>query len=242
MLAQNGLRSSNSHVAGDKSVTMMIDAWEKLDKAKPGVVKGWSFDHCNLVNPKDIPRAAKLQLMFSCAPNNAVATNPEAGGRSPLVAYGEKVMHTYAAPFKSMVDAGVNVSIESGGWDAIETTITRKDRQGKVWGPQEKVDRATALRLHTQNGANYILKAKELGSLEAGKFADLIVLDRDYMTIPEDDISEIRPLLTMMGGKMIFLRTDFSTEYNLKPAGAEISTHEELQKRRPSGEGGETGE
>jgi hypothetical protein len=61
------------------------------------------------------------------------------------------------------------------------------------------------------------------------------------MTIPEDEISEIRPLMTMMGGKMIFLRTDFSNEYNLKPAGAEISTHDELQKRRPgSAEGSGT--
>jgi predicted amidohydrolase YtcJ len=238
-LAQHNLRSSNAHVSGDRSVSMMIDAWERIDRAKPGAVRGWTFDHCNLVNPKDIPRAAKLGLMFSCNPRNAVASDPAAGGRSPLVAFGADVLHKYAAPFKSMVDAGINVSQELEGgiiWDGMETMITRKDREGKVWGPHERVDRLTALRIATQNGANYVLKGKELGSIETGKLADIVVLDKDYMTIPEDDISTIRPTLTMMGGKIQFVRTDFSNEYNLKPAGATISTFEELQKRRPRDE------
>jgi len=53
--------------------------------------------------------------------------------------------------------------------------------------------------------------------------------------MPELEISEMRPLMTMVGGQIIFLRTDFSNENNLKPAGAEISTHEELLARRPTG-------
>jgi predicted amidohydrolase YtcJ len=243
-LAYNGLRSSNSHVAGDRSVTLMIDEWAAIDREKPGSVKGWSFDHCNMVSPKDIPRAAKLQLMFSCKPSNAVASDPMRGARSPLVAYGPDVLHQYAAPFKSMIDAGINVSMEEEGspwWLGIETLVTRKDPRGQVWGPKERVDRQTALKIATQNGANYILKSKELGSLEAGKLADIVVLDRDYMTIPEEDIRNIRPVVTMMGGKFQFVRTDFSTEYNVKPAGAEISTHDELMKRRPQ-EGADTTE
>jgi hypothetical protein len=55
------------------------------------------------------------------------------------------------------------------------------------------------------------------------------------MTAPEEDISETRALLTMLGGKLVFLRTDFANEQNLKPAGAVISTYEELQKRRAAG-------
>jgi predicted amidohydrolase YtcJ len=236
-LAQNGLRSSNSHVAGDRSVTLMIDEWSAIDRAKPGAVKGWSFDHCNLVAPQDIPRAAKLQLMFSCKASNAIASDPSRGARSPLVAYGEDVLHKYAAPFKTMIDAGINVSLEEEGfpwWLGIETLVTRTDPQGKVWGPQERVDRMTALRIATQNGANYILKGDQLGSIESGKLADLVVLDGDYLTMPVEQIRNIRPVMTMMGGRMRFLRTDFATEYNLKPAGAVISTHDELLKRRPS--------
>ena len=234
-LAQVGGRSANSHVSGERSVTLMIDSWARIDRANPGAVKGWAFDHCNLVNPSDIPRAAKLELMFSCEAGNAIASNVERGARSPLVAFGAEVLHTYGAPIKSMLDAGINVSSESE-WDGVETMITRIDYQGEVWGPNERIDRESALRVATINGANYVLRGDQLGSLETEKFADLLILDRDYMTMPAVEIGEMRPLMTMVGGKIVFLRTDFSNEYNLKPAGAEISTHEELQARRPRGE------
>ena len=85
----------------------------------------------------------------------------------------------------------------------------------------------------TQNGANYVLRGDRLGSIESGKLADLVVIDRDYMSLPVEDISEIRPLLTMMGGRIVFLRSDFSNENNLRPAGAAISTYEDLRARRP---------
>ncbi len=132
-----------------------------------------------------------------------------------------------------MLDAGVKVSLE-GGWPAIETLITRKDEDGKVWGPDQRVDRATALRVATRNGANYVLKGDQLGSIEAGKLADLVVIDQNYMTMPEEDISEIRALVTMLGGKFMFRHSDFANEYNLRPAGTLISTLEDLQSRRPA--------
>ena len=146
-------------------------------------------------------------------------------------AFGEAMMHKYVAPIKTMLDHGINVSLE-GSWEEIELLITRKN-EGKVWGPEQRVDRRTALRIATRNGANYVLKGDTLGSIEPGKLADLVVIDRDYMSLPEEEISEIRPLLTMMGGRIVFLRTDFSDEHSLRPAGAAISTYEELQARRP---------
>ena len=226
-VAQEGLRSANAHVSGNDAHTRLIAEWERIDKAKPGSVKGWAMDHCNLIDPKDIPRAAKLGLMWSCDLGNAIAANSAA-------AYGEQVLHTYPDAIKTMLDAGINVSSE-GDWDGIEIAMTRKDSKGKVWGADQRVDRKTALRIATQNGANYALKGDKLGSIESGKLADLVILDRDYMTMPEDEIAEMRPLMTMLGGKIVFVRTDFSNEQNLKPAGAEISTHEELRKRRPTG-------
>ena len=63
---------------------------------------------------------------------------------------------------------------------------------------------------------------------------DLVVIDRDYMTMPEKDISEIRALVTMIGGKFMFLHSEFANEYNLRPAGTLISTLEELRSRRPA--------
>ena len=225
-VADSGLRSANSHVGGDDSHSRLIGIWESIDQANPGAVKGWVMDHCNLIKPTDIPRAAKLGMMWSCNP-------PGAGTATIATAFGEEVAHTYVAPIKTMLDHGINVSLE-GSWDGIDALITRNnDDTGKVWGPDQRVDRVTALRMATQNGANNVLKGDQLGSIETGKLADLVVIDRDYMSMPEEDISEIRPLLTMMGGRIVFLRTDFADENNLRPAGAAISTYEDLQARRP---------
>ena len=225
-VARDGLRSANVHVSGNDSHARLITLLERIDQANPGSVRGWAMDHCTLIEPEDVLRAAKLGLMWSCSPLGE-------GDRAPMIAaaFGDKVAHTYVAPIKNMLDAGMNVSLE-GEWAAVENLITRKDTQGRVWGPEQRVDRETALRIATQNGANYVLKGERLGSIEPGKLADLVVLDRDYMTIPEEEISETRSLMTLLGGKPVFLHPDFSREYSLRPEGALISTYEELVARR----------
>lgn len=225
-VARDGLRSANVHVSGNDSHSRLISLLERIDQANPGSVRGWAMDHCTLIEPEDVLRAAKLGLMWSCSPLGE-------GDRAPMIAaaFGDKVAHTYVAPIKNMLDAGMNVSLE-GEWAGVENLITRKDTQGRVWGPDQRVDRETALRIATQNGANYVLKGDRLGSIEPGKLADLVVLDRDYMTIPEEEISETRSLMTLLGGKPVFLHPDFSREYSLRPEGAIISTYEDLVARR----------
>ena len=225
-VAQDGLRSANLHTSGDESYSRLISELERIDRANPGAVKGWALDHCTMIDPLDIPRAAKLGMMLSCQPLGE-------GNRATMVgeAFGDDVADTYVAPIRSLLDAGINVSLE-GLWEGVETLITRKDEDGKVWGPDQRVDRETALRIATRNGANYVLKGDQLGSLEVGKLADLVVLDRDYLTVPEEEISETRSLMTLLGGKIIFLHSDFSREHSLRPEGTVVSTLEELRERR----------
>ncbi|MEE2839105.1 MAG: amidohydrolase family protein [Acidobacteriota bacterium] len=225
-VAQDGLRSANLHTSGDESYSRLISELERIDRANPGAVKGWALDHCTMIDPLDIPRAAKLGMMLSCQPLGE-------GNRATMVgeAFGDDVADTYVAPIRSLLDAGINVSLE-GLWEGVETLITRKDEDGKVWGPDQRVDRETALRIATRNGANYVLKGDQLGSLEVGKLADLVVLDRDYLTVPEEEISETHSLMTLLGGKIIFLHSDFSREHSLRPEGTVVSTLEELRERR----------
>ena len=225
-VARDNLRIANVHVSGDGSYSRILTELERLNQAKPGSVKGWGLDHCTLIKPKDVARAAKLGLMWSCQPLGE-------GNRAPVIAeaFGPQIANTYVATIKTMLDAGINVSLE-GEWPGVEQLITRKDDKGKVWGPDQRVDRATALRIATQNGANYVLRGDKLGSIEPGKLADLAVLDRDFLTVPEEEISEIQSLLTIVGGKIIFVRTDFAGEQNLRPQGAVISTYQDLVKRR----------
>jgi hypothetical protein len=151
-------------------------------------------------------------------------------------AYGERVANTFLGPMKSMMDAGVKVVFETDRnsyvWADLERGITRKDLKGKVWGAQERMDRPNMLRTITSWAAEYVLKPDKLGMIQPGRLADLAVLDRDYLTIPEDDISEIQALLTVFDGKLVFVHSQFAQEYNLRPGGALVSTYKELVTRR----------
>jgi Amidohydrolase family len=230
---RQGVRQATIHVAGDRSVKNLLDLIEEIQKRYgPASTKNWAFDHCFMVDPSDLPRAARLRVTFSCAPKYIE------GAEGVAKAYGETVANTFIVPVKSMLDAGDKVVFEEDRdtfvWHDLSILMTRKDKAGEVWGPQDRVDHATALKMATRWVAEYVLKPDKLGSIEAGKLADLVVLDQDYMTIPDEEVNDIRPQLTMLDGKIIFVNTKFSKENNLRPIGAILSTYEELKSRRPA--------
>jgi len=224
--ARDGYRLANTHVAGDRSVKMTINLMEDIQKRMgPSAGRGWAVDHCRMVDPADIPRAAKVGLYFSCAPS--------LGSDSEAKAFGEKVAETFPSPVKSMLNAGINVSVDQGSFDAIEKFVTRKDSKGKVWGPSERLTRTEVLQVFTRNGANYMLRGDRIGSLETGKFADLVVLDKDYMTVPEGEIHTIEPQMTMVAGKIVWAHPAFATEYSLtKEPSLVIGSLKDLRARR----------
>ena len=81
---------------------------------------------------------------------------------------------------------------------ALWQAITRK-YDGKVWQPDERINRVWALKMWTSWASDYVMKGHKIGTLEVGKLADMIIIDRDYLTVSEDDILKIRPLMTMLG-------------------------------------------
>ena len=232
--ARNGVRFANTHVAGDRSVGVLLTMIEQIHQQMgPASTQGWAFDHCDMVDPADFERAGRLGIIFSC-----YVVNIERASRV-AASYGEEVAHTFLSPVKSLLDAGAKVVFESDRnsyeWADLEIFMTRKDLEGKVWGAQEAVDRVTALKMITRWAADYVLKGDKLGAIEPGRLADLVVLDRDYMTIPEEDISEIQPQITMLDGTVIFVHPDFAEEYNFRPSGALVTTYADLVAKRPPG-------
>jgi hypothetical protein len=231
---REGLRFANVHVSGDRAVAQLLTIFDQVQQQYgPNAIKDWGLDHCVLVNPKDFERAARLKVFFSCMPGRSVNDENEGLAR----AYGEDVAHLMASPMKSMLNKGVRVVFESDTnvyeWVDVEVMINRRAENGKVWGPKEALDRPTALRTITQWAADYMLKGDKVGQLVPGKLADLVVLDKDYLTIPDDQISEIAPQMTIFDGKIVYLHTNFANEYStLRPAGVTISTYQELIKRR----------
>ena len=231
----NGVRFANTHVAGDRSVENLLGMFEFVQKQLgESATRGWAMDHCFLIDPSSFAKAARLNVAFSCAPKYVE------GAPGVARSYGEQVANTFMVPVKSMLAAGIHVSYESDRdiypWHDLEILLTRKDRNGKVWGEHEKVDKATALKMATTWAADYVLKPDKIGSIEVGKLADLAVLDRDYLTIPAEEVSELRSELTLMDGKITYLYPDFAREHSLNSPGAVVASYKDLIARRNSEE------
>jgi predicted amidohydrolase YtcJ len=227
---QYGARFANTHITGDRSIKMMLGMMDQLvQQYGPNSVKGWAFDHCFLVDPTDLPHVAKLGGQFSCY-------SMIGGAQATADAWGEKVAQTYPIPVKSMMKAGVIAAYESDAdkdkWKDLQWFMDRKDPKGKVWGPQERLDHQEVLRFFTRNGADYVLRGDKLGSIETGKFADLVVLDKDFMNTPVDQMRTIKPQMTMLGGKIVFATPTFADENNVRSKARLVSTLEELKSRR----------
>ena len=89
-------------------------------------------------------------------------------------------------------------------FEVLSFLVTRKNRFGELVGPDQRITRREALRLGTMDNAYITFEEKVKGSIEPGKLADFIELDRDYLTVPDDDIKKIGVLRTVVGGKVVF--------------------------------------
>ncbi|MCZ6750998.1 MAG: amidohydrolase family protein [Acidobacteria bacterium] len=215
-----GLRLGGTHTQGDKGYEMMLDAvlegagdMASARKLRP------ILEHGTLANPNVIRKAQEMNAIWSTQPADI------RDGRHELVEelYGKEVARMFM-PTRTFLEAGVTVSWESGGTDGfdnpdskrrpmvgMEIFVARKNSSGQVRGANERIDRKTALRILTRGGAAYVLREKELGSLEAEKWADLVVLDKNPLdpSIPDDKLSEIQVLMTVVGGRVVYDRATF---------------------------------
>ena len=165
-----------------------------------------SMEHCNFIGtrPDVIEKLQKYNIIIGCmAPG---------GFLFMLEDYGSE-LETFMTPVKSMLDAGLTVVAEEGTFSGVSEFITRDVNA------REAIDRVRALKMRTRWVAEYVIRPDDLGSLELGKFADFVVLDRDYFTIPVNEIPEVMPLLTAVGGEVRFLYRDFARELGLQPVG-----------------------
>jgi predicted amidohydrolase YtcJ len=213
----SGLRFTNTHIAGDKALDLVLNAIEK-GSARAGLSpeqireKRHAADHCTMnPRPDQIPRLKRLGVFMSCAPKYIEETSPRI-----LRDYGEQYT-AWVGPVRSLIDAGVRTVLEIDDHEISRhgtvfhylSVLVNRESDGKVYAGKERIDRVLALKMSTNWAAEYVLRENLLGSLERGKFADLIVLNRDYLTVPEKDIGGIKVLLTLVGGKTVHQNEQF---------------------------------
>jgi predicted amidohydrolase YtcJ len=216
MLELNRLGWRHSpHVATNESLEAVLQAYEAADRESPIRDKRWVVEHIPNVTPPLMDRLAKLGVIVST--NMAGYTgNYQAAVRT----LGEEQAQRQT-PVKEMLDHHLVVVIGSdyGGPNPDTATsnnpfvplyyyVSRKTRDGKVLGAQEKVSREEALRIATNNNAYATWEEKVKGSVEPGKLADFLVLSGDFMTIPENDILKLHPMATYVGGRNVYRAPD----------------------------------
>jgi predicted amidohydrolase YtcJ len=206
-----GERLGGLHVEGDLTLDQIFDIIETAS-AEAGLsldqirARRHAVDHCAMnPRPDQIPRLASMNMIMSCQPRYIE--------NAPTIVQDYGPQYTkWIVPVRSLLDASIHVVF---GTDAparqrnhlfrhLELLVTRRAPDGVVYNQEERVDRMTALLMATRWGADYVLKSDVLGSIEVGKWADLVVLDRDYSTVPEGEISEVQPVMTLVGGRTVF--------------------------------------
>ena len=195
------------HVSGDGALELLFQTYlaTGMTDARIRMLRIES-DHCHGVTQEQIQLAARLNHTFSCDATDT-QTRVLRGG------YGEEYL-TMNAPVASMLKAGVRVVIsEFGIQSALRDSpfedgvmwLTRKI-DGKTWGvPEEAVpDRMTLMLMMTRWGAYPLWRENDIGSIEPGKLADIVILNGDYMAGPDEDLDKLTSILTLIGGEVVY--------------------------------------
>lgn len=193
----------NTHVEMEPAIDAFLTLYEGLNKERPIRGLRWAFSHIDQVTPAQIDRMRRLGMSAQ------IHTRPLIQGVLMHRVHGERAWSM--PPMRMVQDSGIMWGL---GSDATAVTTSNPFFNlwfavtGKMIGGhhvnRQTITREEALIAHTRNNAYIVFQESNLGSLAPGKYADLLVLDRDYLTIPVDQIRDIRPVLTMVGGRVVY--------------------------------------
>ena len=228
------LRYVINHNNGDKGLDQFMDILDRVMAEDPSLdleymrSRRFTSDHCPFYPTQaQMPRMKKFNMQFSCAANELSSDHGYSIGKIYSEKYANRV-----GPINTMFKHGIMASNEGGGNGMSEVNRTtfarwypyldRKRSDGAILAAEEAINRVQLLKMSTFMAAYYVLKEKELGTLEPGKFADFIVYNKDYFTVPQEEIPSVYPLMVVVGGKTIVLREEYAGELGLQPVGPQL--------------------
>jgi len=196
------------HAIGDRANSMLLDMYEKALAVNGPRDRRWRVEHAQHLRPDDIARFGRLGLVAAVQPYHLIDD-----GRWAVKKIGPgRIKTTYA--FESLRRAGAILAFGSDWTVAplspilgIYAAVTRRTLDGKNpggWVPEEKVSVEEAVRAYTMNGAYAEFSEATKGTIEAGKLADLVVLDRDIFSVPPEEIGGARVRMTVFDGRIVY--------------------------------------
>ncbi|HQO73146.1 MAG TPA: amidohydrolase family protein [Sedimentibacter sp.] len=203
----NGFQAS-THAIGDAANRQVVDIYEKVLKENPLEDHRYRIEHFQIATLEDIQRIADLEIIPAMQSVHATSDKNMAEDRvGPERIKGgyawRKVLNT-----GNIIVNGSDANVELvNPYHGLYAAVTRKGRDGEPeggWYPEECMTREEALRSFTIWAAYGQFEEDIKGSIEVGKLADFVVIDRDYMTCPDSEIMNILPLATIVGGEVVY--------------------------------------
>jgi predicted amidohydrolase YtcJ len=185
------------------TIDAFLDQIEAVNKEHPIRNLRWALAHVNQINASQLERMKKLGMYAAVHPwaviNGAIMHEGFGDGAYDM------------PPLATIQDSGITWGLGSDGSAAnqyLPLTTLSFAVTGKMAGGtkaiRQTVSREDALIAHTRRNAFFVFRENDLGSIQPGKLADLVVLDRDYLTVPADQIEHIKPVMTIVGGRIVY--------------------------------------
>jgi predicted amidohydrolase YtcJ len=196
-----------THAVGDAAIDLVLDGYEGASNDDSIKNKRFILIHGSLITPDQIVRAKKLGVRVD-------AQNIFMWDKAATVErFMGPTLANRAVPTKLLMDT-LGYEGTAAGTDnpvnilnpfiGMYIMVTRQDPRGKVYGADQAVTREQALRLYTNAGPYYTFEEEKKGAIEVGKFADMVVLSADYLSVPEAEIKDIKPLQTIVNDKVVY--------------------------------------
>lgn len=198
----------NTHAIGDRGNREILDAYERAfrDAGVDGADLRFRIEHSQHIHPEDIPRFGELGVIASMQGVHATSDGPWVPEK-----LGDERARTGAYVWRSLLDSG---AVVTNGTDApVEdvdpipsyfATVTRALADGTRFYPEEALTREEALHSYTMANAWAAFEEDVKGSLTPGKYADIVVLTKDILTVPDDEIPDAEVAMTIVGGKVVW--------------------------------------
>lgn len=195
------------HAIGDLGNRMALDAFDAIQGGKPSMLRN-RIEHAQVIDLPDIPRFAELGVIAAMQATHATSDMNMAEDRVGPI----RIRGAYA--WRRLLDSGAMLANGSdfpvelaNPWHGLYASVTRKSREGLPeggWYADQGLTRAEALHSFTLANAYAAHQEDYLGSLEPGKWADFIMIDRDYFEVPESEIDDIQVLETWIAGERVY--------------------------------------
>jgi len=202
-IAQSGL-PLHVHAELKNTIDAFLDQIEAVNKQHPVRNLRWALAHVNQINASQLERMRKLGMYAAVHPWAVI------NGGIMHESFGDEAYDM--PPLATIQNSGVTWGLGTDATAAnqylpfttLSFAVTGKMAGGTRTVIRQTISREDALIAHTRKNAYFVFQEGNLGSIQPGKLADLVVLDRDYLTIPSDQIKDISPVMTMVDGRVVF--------------------------------------